>query len=566
MKEKRLPAKLLEPARRLRNRYWVWRAGRSEGAAPSGGLPEPNPTGEPDRGARLLAGFWPVAGGEIALEGRTIWQAALPTPRLVSTREGFDWLDDLAAFGGRPARNLAQAWVQDWIARRNVSRPAVWRPEIAGRRAMRWIDHARFLTEGQDASRTARFWQALSMHQSYLRSAWEEAPEGLPRLRALGGLVWTGRVLPYPDHAADIAKLGEIAAAMVGPEGGVASRRPEDLALVLDVSVWTARLLEDGSVPASPELLAAIVRIVPVLRQLRMGGGLLPCFHGGGPGDAIALDKALAELRLEALPKARVPMGYVRLAGGRVVVILDAAEAPSGPWAKGAHASALAFEMSIGRQPVVGNQGPGARFGADWAARSRTTPAHCTVEVEGASSARIRRGVLGEGPTLVSVRQAQDATGMWLLATHDGYAAEFGLIHERRIFVDMRGTEVRGEEILNVTDARARQAFDRTARRVGGRIAVTARFHLHPNVAAEYLPGPQAVLLTLAGGEVWEFRAGGGQVMLEPSVHFDVGAAAPRETQQVVVRAEVVEYLGQITWSFGRIVEAPRAGTAPRLP
>ena len=34
---------------------------------------------------------------------------------------------------------------------------------------------------------------------------------------------------------------------------------------------------------------------------------------------------------------------------------------------------------------------------------------------------------------------------------------------------------------------------------------------------------------------------------------------APLPATQVVVRAEVVEYLGQVTWSFGRIAEAPAA-------
>ena len=61
------------------------------------------------------------------------------------------------------------------------------------------------------------------------------------------------------------------------------------------------------------------------------------------------------------------------------------------------------------------------------------------------------------------------------------------------------------------------------------------------------------------GGEVWMFRAGGGLLAVEDSVYFDRAAAAPLPAKQVVVRGEVVEYLGQITWSFGRVAEAPTA-------
>jgi uncharacterized heparinase superfamily protein len=135
--------------------------------------------------------------------------------------------------------------------------------------------------------------------------------------------------------------------------------------------------------------------------------------------------------------------------------------------------------------------------------------------------------------------------------------ASHGLLQERRLYVDARGKEVRGEEILTVADARARTQFERCAS--GGRLGFAARFHLHPEVEAEIDEARQLVLLTLPSGEIWSFRASGGVVGLEDSVYFDPAAPAPRLTRQVVVRAEVVEYLGQVTWSFGRVAEAPAA-------
>ena len=73
---------------------------------------------------------------------------------------------------------------------------------------------------------------------------------------------------------------------------------------------------------------------------------------------------------------------------------------------------------------------------------------------------------------------------------------------------------------------------------------------------AEYAAAVSSLLTGAPSGEVWMFRAAGGAVELEDSVYFDPAAAAPSPTMQVVVRAEVVEYLGQVTWSFGRIAEA----------
>lgn len=555
-------ARLLRPAKSVRNRLWAWKAGFGPRPEPSETLPDPLPFGEADRGAALAAGRWEIAGHAFDLRGGTIWDVALTDADLIAARESFGWLDDLAALGTRPARALGQAWSQGWIQTRGTGKGPGWAPDVAGRRAMHWVAHARKLTEGLDPAAAQAFWRALAMQQRYLAKAWSQADPGLARMRALAGLVWTGRALPHVGHAAAVARFGVLAREAVGADGEIGSRSPEDLAEILILLVWTARILEDAGGAAAPAQLEAIVRAVPVLRQLRMGGGFLARFHGGGGGDAIAIDKALAELRLEPQPNPRLPMGYARLTGGRAVVVMDGARPPQGRHAATAHASALAFELSVGRQPLVVNVGPGARRGGAVARSARATSGHSTVEVQGASSAGFAAGALTGGPTLVSVRQAQDATGMWLLATHDGYVASHGLLHERRIFVDARGAEVRGEDILSVTDARARAIFDRVARGGRKRVAFAARFHLHPAVEIAFGPGLQQALLTLPDGEVWELRAGGGTLAIEESVYLDAAAPEPRPTRQAVVRAEVVEYLGQVTWSLARVVEAPRAGAA----
>lgn len=556
--------RIARPLRAWRNRLWARRArlgGRPEVAA---SLPEPILLGDAERGQALVEGRWQALGRSIAVGKGSIWTVPLPeAPRLEAERQGCLWLDDLAALGNKPARLAAQGWVLDWIQRYGQGSGPGWQPELAGRRAKRWAVHAALLTEGLDRGGAERFWRGLAGHQRYLARAWGQAPAGLPRLRALAGLVWSGVVLPHPGHAAALAEMAALADGLIDAEGGTPSRAPEDLAEILILLIWTARLLEDAGQHAMAPQLQAIVRAVPVVRPLRLGDGSLARFHGGGAGSAARLDQALAELRLVAQPKPRLPMGFARLAGGRAVLVMDGAAPPAGVLA---HAATLGFELSVSRQRLVVNQGPGQAFGPRWALGSRQTVAQSGVEVDGQSSARIRaEGLtartfgarLEGGPALVSVRQAQDPSGQWLLATQDGYVPKLGLLQERRLFVDARGQEVRGEDILTVADARARAAFDAVAR--DGRMGFAARFHLHPEVGVELDVARQLVALTLPSGELWMFRMGGGAIELAESVWFDPAAAAPVPTTQVVVRAEVTGYLGQITWSFGRVAEAPTA-------
>ena len=179
---------------------------------------------------------------------------------------------------------------------------------------MRWTAHAALLTDGLDQASAERFWRALAAHQRYLAASWAKADPGLPRLRALAGLVWTGLVLPHGGHAAALAEMAALAEALVDGDGGTPSRSPEDLAEILILLIWTARLLEDAGQHAMGPHLQAIVRAVPTLRPLRLGDGGLGRFQGGGAGSAQRIDQALAELRLTAQPKPRLPMGYARLA------------------------------------------------------------------------------------------------------------------------------------------------------------------------------------------------------------------------------------------------------------
>lgn len=560
-----LGSRLARRPRALRNRLWASRAmlgGTPEVAAT---LPEPVLLGDAGAGQDLLDGTWRALGHEVTVGGASLWEVALPDPRLEAERQAYLWLDDIAALGNKPARALAQAWVQDWVRRFGGGSGPGWQPEIAGLRAMRWAVHAALLTDGLDRVAAGRFWRALAAHGRYLARAWTEAGSGLAQLRALSGLAWTGIVLPHDGHAAALAEMAALSEELVDAEGGTPSRSPEDLAEILILLIWTARLLEDADQHAMAPHLQAIVRAVPAVRPLRLGGGGMARFNGGGAGDAGRLDQALAELRITTQPKPRLPLGFARLSGSRVVLVMDGAAPPEAEVATRAHAGTLAFEMSVARQPLVVNAGPGWLFGERWALVARQTAAHSTVEVDGRSSSRFETGFaartfgarLVDGPALVSVRQAQDASGQWLLATQDGYVASHGLLQERRLYVDARGKEVRGEEILTVADARARTQFERCAS--GGRLGFAARFHLHPEVEAEIDEARQLVLLTLPSGEIWSFRASGGVVGLEDSVYFDPAAPAPRLTRQVVVRAEVVEYLGQVTWSFGRVAEAPAA-------
>ena len=180
--------------------------------------------------------------------------------------------------------------------------------------------------------------------------------------------------------------------------------------------------------------------------------------------------------------------------------------------------------------------------GAETVAQLRLTPAASTASVSDGSCGQPLQGrlarILGfrlEGaPVEVRCRRHDGDNASWLELSHDGWLEAFGLVQERRLYMDRKADELRGEDQLT---ARARPATAPAPRRKRP-VFLTVRFQLHPDVKASLALDHQSVLLqprAAKGGAGWWLRNDAPEVSLEPAVRLADGR--PHATQQVVMRA-----------------------------
>lgn len=540
-------------------------------AAPRGFLrrPEPKAIGHPGRGEQIVLGELHLGG--IAVSG-DFFAADLPHS-VAAELNGFGWLDDLAAVGTPKARSVAQEHVLRWIRRHPQTTPgaAEWTPEVAGRRVLRWIFHAGMILPGLDRDGAGPYFRALDQHLNHLRDSWYDSEDGLARLEALAGLAIGAAYLRDRQALAlpALIALAEEADAM-GLDTLAEARAPESLLDAMALLVWAQEVADEAGLDAPAELRGIIGQIAPVLRALRHADGALPSFHGGGRGAAGRLDRCLRAAEGAALPSHGLAMGFARMARARTTLILDAAPPPGGPAAVRAHASTLAFELTVARQPLIVNCGPGDGFGPLWAKASRATPCHSALCLAGLSSSRLNPNrqegepdILTERPGLVwagdcdalgnltapDFGPAHSPEAAHLLAGHDGWLASHGLTHLRELWLDPDGLGLRGEDSLAALDASGQARLDQVRPAEG--LAFEIRFHLHPEVQAR-LAGAE-VELTLPGGEQWRFAHDGvGQVRLEASCLLDRAMAEPRPARQIVVSAVLQGRAIQIGWTLAR--------------
>jgi len=532
--------------------------------------PEPRTIGSFARGRQLTGGNFLFAGFLVEAPDTGLWDLPMPSAAFEEELHGFTWLDDLAAVGDAAARQRAQAWTTDWIARHGRGRGPGWMPDLTGRRLIRWINHAIFLLNGQEKEGSDAYYRSLAQQTIFLSRRWKSAAPGLPRFEALTGLIYAGLALEgMTRHVAPAAKaLAHECRSQINAEGGIPTRNPEELLEVYTLLTWAAAALSDaGQIPPRDHL-QAIERITPTLRALRHADGGLARFHGGGRGAEGRLDQALAVSGVRAQVNTGLSMGFARLSEGRSSVIVDATAPPSGPVSGNAHASTLAFELTSGRRPVVVSCGSGASFGAEWRRAGRATQSHSTLAIEGYSSSRLgvkrlsggRAGeFLVEVPHDLGLQQRAGPEGHSLTAWHDGYVSTHGLIHVRKLDLSFDGRALVGEDTLGAfSDAQQRRfehALDRA--KLQG-IAYALRFHLHPDVDATLDMGGTAVSLALKSGEIWVFRHDGhAELRLEPSVYLETGRLKPRATKQIILSSRVLEGARQINWTLAKAQDTP---------
>lgn len=504
-----------------------------------GGLGEPPPDpwpGDVALGAAILEGEFRLAGRRIAL-GAGRWPEMPGDPQAAAALHGFGWLRDLRAMGSEAARETGRRLVGGWIDGHRRWTPLPWRPDVLGGRLANWLAGHGFLLHGCDPAFASRFVDSAARQSRHLVRVAASGAEGAGAFDIVHGLVHAGLCVPgiRPALKEGLVRLFQLTERQILPDGGHLQRCPEIHLDVLCrlVAIRGALAAAREEVPAV--LQGAIDRMVPMLRALRLGDGGLAKFNGGGEGDRRIVDAVLAQAGVKGKALLSAPhTGFQRLAAGRTVVVVDTGAPPAS--GGNAHAGTLSFEMSVGKERLIVNCGPAVAGDGEWRAAARSTAAHSTLCAGDTNSTEILAdGCPGRRPIeVVSLRREADGA-VWLETRHDGYRESLGLIHGRKLYLDASGQDFRGEDTLEGPS--------------GSDFAV--RFHLHPRLLASPVGGGAAVLLRLADGSGWRFRAEGGRVGLEESIHL--GEDGPKRSQQIVVSGRHRRDSSRLKWRLGRI-------------
>jgi uncharacterized heparinase superfamily protein len=523
-------------------------------------------TADATRASEIYAGRFAFAGKVVICDRRSPFEMTPPSDEWAVMLLSFSWLRHLRAADSAITRANARSLIDDWINLQGGWHPIGWRLDILSRRIICWLSQAPFVLQDADARFHRRFIRSLSRQVRYLRSMLKESRDGLPRLQALIALTYASLCLDGQSGSVrgHMRRLADELRSQILPDGGHVSRNPGALIELLADLLPLRQLFSARNLQPPAAINNAIDRMMPMLRFFRHADGNFAQFNGMGPTPVDLLSAILAYDDARGTPVSNAPhSGYQRLDAGNTALLMDSGRPPPIAVNQEAHAGCLSFELSWKQHRLVVNCGLPEVNKENWRQVARATAAHSTVTFNDKSSCRflefgpLRRLLSGTpivgGPQNVTVDRNDTPEGAILRASHDGYAADFGVIHTRAIRLAADGLALDGEDGFAPSDGRRFRA------RAGDEFAI--RFHLHPAIKASRLSDGHGVILLLGDRDVWTFTTSGDAVEIEESVYL-AGSHGPRRAVQIVIYGHARSQ-PKVRWSF-RHTPPPATGTRPR--
>lgn len=481
---------------------------------------------------------------------------------------GFGWLRHLKAVGSvgaqAEARRLITAWLDHGGDRSGLRDHDTI--DVLARRLSSWLSVADFVAAGSADDTLDHLLDGVALARIALAAHWRSAHVGWPRLQSVIALALYDTVIDGRDGERErsFARLRRELRAQTTEDGGALSRNADDtLEMVLDLASLNLALVTRG-LDGADVIRGAMRSAVAVLRRTRLGDGTLARFNGVRTALVLTdrvlrwgIDPAAAT---DAAAEPVVRSGYARLARGDTIMVVDVAPPPPIGAATRAGAGCLAFELSVGRQRILGTACPIAGHGAPVDTILRSTAAHATLTLAGQSSSSlvslgqragrgrppVRSSADGHaivGPQTVHVDATPAATGDAVIsASHDGYVPSHGLWHTRRVTLSVSGDRIVGVDRLGDRNGTVRLKQD---------APFAAYFHVEPGVEVTLLSEDHAAELAWSNANrahTWRFSATGPVGM---SLEAAPGGG-PRGQIAIVLRGATFGDT-EFTWTLQRV-------------
>ena len=377
-------------------------------------------------------------------------------------RYNLHYFDDLCAKDASARAEWHRALITRWM-RENPppQRKTAWSPYPTSIRIVNWI---KWILAGN--APVPGMIESLAVQSRWLEQRLERHLMGNHLFVNAKALVYAGLFFDGPEatrwRETGLAILREEIFEQILPDGAQFERSPMYHALAVEDMLDLINVMRVYSGVVGTGDVRMIEERIPLMRRYLAAmchpDGEVSFFNDSAIGIAPSpleiqkyaarLDDAAESDVFETISRGVthfVDAGYIRVALGRMVAILDVG--PIGPdYLPGhAHADTLSMELSLDGRRLIVNSGTGEYGSGPERQRQRGTAAHSTLSIDGADSSEVWAGFrCARRARPFDLRIVDEGDRVEVTCSHDGYCRLPGApVHTRTWVFDMRGVTIR---------------------------------------------------------------------------------------------------------------------------
>ena len=467
--------------------------------------------------------------------------------------DGFLWLHDLAIINNHSSRDLSESWINLFpLDRLNVNTYS------SSLRLVAILKNFSYLKINSQKAILNKIKMITKNDYFFLNLYKNFSFNILEKITICYSLILSGYVFNFTKKKQkktirlmirllliykDKAKKGEI-------------RNPEELSeifLYLLEIIEIAEGLENDKPSFEVEKLRKLSHFFgSSLRYLQFGNGSLVSAHGGCLGNYNKYVKFLGEVINNKRGDKVFDLGFKRLDGARMSIIIDASPPLYGKRDRISHAGFSSFELYYGSKAIFVNCGGGSRFGHEYRKYCQSSKAHNVLLFNEKSQCSFGKKhfskstpyyYIKDGPRNTETNYSNSITEKIVELSHDAYKKDYGISVHRRLSVDLVKNCVMGQDIVN-SDGEPREKLKDTA--------VSLYFHVHPSIVCK--KQRSGVLIEIPGDKKMFFTYKGGNLTMEKSTYIG-DFFEPQEITKLVIRNNVEESESKIHWKIEEIMD-----------
>ena len=194
-----------------------------------------------------------------------------------------------------------------------------------------------------------------------------------------------------------------------------------------------------------------------------------------------------------------------------------------------AHSCTASFEISYKKKKIIINSAPGLKGNI-----SKSTAAHSTLTLNNTNAYKIlSNDHLSRIPESIKVKRVERYNSNLIEIENYSYKQQYDSIHKRLLYVDKKGTDIRGEENIYCPYE----------------LVYDIRFYLDPSVKASQINNGKAILLKLPNGTGWKFISSLDKINLVSSRYMEINKQ-PKNNEHILITGKTMELITIIKWSL----------------